>query len=96
MISADDVKKLAGLARLALTSEEIETLRGEIGAIVEYIDVIQQVQLPEVPASTPYLEEENVLRDDVNPHEAGIYTDDIVKQFPHREGNYLKVRKILP
>jgi aspartyl-tRNA(Asn)/glutamyl-tRNA(Gln) amidotransferase subunit C len=95
MISADDVKKLAGLARLALSEEEVAKLQGEISSIVEYIDVIQKVELPNVPDATPYLELENVMRDDANPHEPGIYTKDLVDQFPRKDGNFLKVKKIL-
>ena len=95
-VSADDVKKLAGLARLALTDEEVVKLQGEINAIVEYVSAIQKVELPETPDASPYLEIENVMREDANPHEAGLYTKDLVAQFPDKDGNFLKVKKILP
>ncbi len=95
MISADEVKKLADLGRLALTDEEVEKLRGEIDSIVAYIDTVQKVQLPEKPASSPYLDLENVMREDGEPHETGVYTEELLKQAPRRDGNYLKVKKIL-
>ncbi len=96
MISIDEVKKLARLSRLELSAEEMETLRIEIDSIIAYIDTIQKVELPANPESSPYLEEENVLREDGEPHETGAYTDDIVKQFSRSEDGYLKVKKILP
>lgn len=96
MISAEDVRKLAALSRLNLTNEEVETLRGEMDSIVAYIDTLQKVSLPEKPASSPYLEIENVMRPDANPHESGIFTEVLLAQAPRREGNYLKVKKILP
>ena len=37
----------------------------------------------------------NVMREDVNPHESGLYTEKILEQAPTREGNYIKVKKIL-
>lgn len=96
MISEDDVRKLAGLARLALTDEEVKKMQTEISSIIAYVDVIQKVELPATPDPSPYLELENVLREDVNPHESGIFTDALVEQFPKKDGNYLEVKKILP
>ncbi len=95
MISADEVRKLADLGRLSLTGEEVEKLRGEIESILSYIDTIQKVELPAHPESSPYLELENVMREDANPHETGIYTDAMLAQAPRRDRNYLKVKKIL-
>lgn len=94
-VSADDVKKLANLARLELTEPEIEKLRGEIDSILAYIDTIQKVPLPEGIAASPHLDLQNVMRADGEPHETGAHTKDIVDQFPNQEGGYLKVKKIL-
>jgi len=95
MISADDVRKLARLSRLALTDEEVEKLRGEMDSIVAYIDTIQKVTLPQTPAGSVYLDIENVMRDDANPHEPDAFTEALLSQAPRREGDYLKVKKIL-
>lgn len=96
MITSDEVKKLARLSRLELSAEEMEKLRVEIDSIIAYIDTIQKVELTQNPEASPYLEKENVLREDGEPHETGQYTDDIVKQFSRSEDGYLKVKKILP
>ena len=95
MVSSDDVKKLALLSRLALTEEEVAKLQGEINSIVAYIDTIQKVELPEVPEGTVYLDNVNVMREDANPHESGIHTDELLAQASRKEGKYLKVKKIL-
>lgn len=95
MISADDVKKLAGLGRLALTDEEIATLQGEITSILAYVDVIQKVPLPEGRTASAHLDIQNVMREDENPHESGKFTEELLSQAPRRQGNYLKVKKIL-
>ncbi|HEY4474023.1 MAG TPA: Asp-tRNA(Asn)/Glu-tRNA(Gln) amidotransferase subunit GatC [Candidatus Paceibacterota bacterium] len=96
MISADEVKKLAELSRLALSEEEVVRLQGEITAILDYVGTIQKVELTEVPAGSPYLEIENVMREDGNPHEPGAFSEDLLAQASRRDGNYLKVKKILP
>lgn len=95
MIGADDVKKLALLSRLALSSEEVAKLQGEINSIVAYIDTIQKVELPAVPEGTVYLDSENVMRNDGEPHETGMHTEELLKQASRRDGQYLKVKKIL-
>lgn len=96
MISADEVKKLADLSRLSLSRDEIEKLRGEVDSIIAYIDTVQKVDIPKDANPSVYLDIENVTREDSHPHEPGVYTEEILKQTPRREGNYLKVRKILP
>ena len=94
-VSSDDVKKLANLSRIALSDEEVEKLRGEIDSIVAYIDVVQKVPAPLGVAASPHLDLQNVMRDDGTPHEGGIHTEDMLSQAPAREGDYLKVKKIL-
>lgn len=94
-VTTDDVKKLAELSRLALTDEEVEKLRGEIESILAYIATIEKVPLPEGVAVSPHLDIVNVMRDDANPHEGGKHTRDLVDQFPDKDGDYLRVKKIL-
>lgn len=95
MIGADEVKKLALLSRLALSEEEVAKLQVEINSIVAYIDTIQKVELPDMPEGSVYLDSENVMRDDINPHETGIHTEELLSQASRRDGQYLKVKKIL-
>jgi len=95
MITADEVKKLADLARLTLTDDEAEQLQKDISGVIAYIDIIQQVSIPDEVQKTSYLELENVFREDGEPHATGQYTDEIVAQFPDKKDNYLKVKKIL-
>jgi aspartyl-tRNA(Asn)/glutamyl-tRNA(Gln) amidotransferase subunit C len=94
-VTKDEVKKLAELARIELTEEEVVKMQGEIEAILAYVATIQKVSLPDVPQSSPYLDIENVMREDGEPHAPGIYTDAIMAQAPKKQGNFIKVKKIL-
>ncbi|MEN9390470.1 MAG: hypothetical protein RLZZ283_570 [Candidatus Parcubacteria bacterium] len=94
-VSADEVKKLANLSRLALTDSEVEKLRTEIESILTYVDAVQKVELPPGISASPHLDLQNVMRADGEPHEGGIYSEDMLSQAPAREGNFLKVKKIL-
>lgn len=93
MVSKDDLVKLAQMARIELTEEELSEMEGDFGSIVDYVSQIQEVvgEIEEKEAG----ELRNVMREDGEPHETGLYTDDLVKQFPDKQGNYLKVKKII-
>lgn len=94
-ISKADVQKLAHLSRLELSDAEAEKMRGEIDAVIAYIDVLQKVDLPDVPEGTVYFDEVNVMREDANPHPADAYSEKLLAQAPRREGRFVKVKKIL-
>lgn len=94
-ISLEEVQKLAELSRIDLSTEEMETMRGEIDSILSYIDTIQKVELPDMPEGSVYFEETNVMREDTDPHEPGMYTQKLLEQAARKEGDFLKVKKIL-
>ena len=94
MASTDDVQKLAALARLTISDTELEKFSKEFDGILSYIAQINELQIPEgVAGAAPALR--NVFRADAQPHEPGTYTKTLTEQFPEREGNYLKVKKII-
>lgn len=89
----EDVKKLATLCRIDLTGEEAEKLRGDMESILKYVSEIKQVVAErEMSVASPH---RNIMRDDGEPHESGIYTADLISATPEREGEYVKVKAIL-
>lgn len=94
-VTKDEVKKLAELARIELTEQEVVKMQGEIESILSYVDTIQKVKLPETPEASVYLDIENVMREDGEPHAPGIFTEMILAQAPKTEGRYIQVKKIL-
>lgn len=99
MITLQDIEKLATLSRLSLTDAEKEKYRSEIDSILGYIDILKKVSagLPaQAGKPAPVMSRnKNILREDVNPHESGVYTDKLLKLAPKSEGQYVKVKKIL-
>lgn len=93
MITITEIEKLAELSRIELATHEKEALRGQFDAILGYVDQIKQVTNATVIPVVGDLR--NVMRPDTNPHESGIHTEAILANAPAREGNYLKVKKIL-
>jgi len=103
MIFKEEIKKLADLARIEIKEEEQEKLAGEMGDILNYVKIIQDFHSDENEEFTnPSLVVRggqggviNVLREDENPSESGLYTDDVLKEAPQKENGYIKVKKIL-
>ncbi len=93
MISKDDVKKLAALARIKLTSEEEEKFAKDMENILGFVNQIQKVTSTVDARGSEKLT--NVLRDDDHPHEPGIHTEAILAEAPKRKGDYIQVKKIL-
>ncbi len=49
MISEEEVRHVANLARLGLTNDEIERMSGQLGAILDSIEQIGELDLEDVP-----------------------------------------------
>lgn len=88
-----DIDKLASLARLEMTDSEKESLLGDFGAILEYIDQISSVSVSGTSdAQNTTL---NVVREDV-----AISADEntlglISENLPESIDGFLKVKQIL-
>ena len=96
MITKDEVLKLADLARIEVADDEIESIRQKMEGILEYVSEVQKLSDEGATDATPEAgPNRNVLREDENPHEGEKYTERIIKNAPEKEGNYIKVRKIL-
>ena len=94
MTDEPDIEKLLSLARLSVSENEKEKLRGEIASILSYISDIRRSAVGALTPTPARLH--NVLRDDGEPHESGHYTEALLRAFPNREEDYLKVKKIIP
>ena len=92
-ITADDVRKVAKLARLDLPEDTINTYTGQLERILDYVDHLQAVDTAGGPPTTRAVEVVNVTRDD-----AVVATDvreELLDQAPLREGDFFRVPKIL-
>ena len=87
-----DVRALAKLARLEVSDEEVAKLEKEIPAILAFVEQIQKVSTDMAPESPTH---RNIMRDDTNPHESGLYTDDLLKAAPVVRDNQIVVKQVL-
>ena len=64
-ITPDDVSKVATLARLTLTPDELATATGELAAMLDHFAEIDALDLDDVEPMTNPTHLVNVMRDDV-------------------------------
>jgi aspartyl-tRNA(Asn)/glutamyl-tRNA(Gln) amidotransferase subunit C len=93
MASAEEVKKLAALARIEVKEEELAKFTKEFDAILAYVGQLEKLELPKDLKTVPALR--NVFREDANPTPSGTWTKKLVEAFPEKEGDYLAVKQII-
>jgi aspartyl-tRNA(Asn)/glutamyl-tRNA(Gln) amidotransferase subunit C len=92
-INADDVRKVAKLARLELPEEKIATYTTQLERILDYVDHLQAVDTEGVPPTTRAVEVVNVTRADVVTPTS--VREELLNQAPQREGDFIRVPKIM-
>jgi len=93
----EEIKKLANLARIDMSEEEMKEIAKDFDSILAYVGQVQEVSakqdLAEKKSEDYFLH--NVMREDIVTNKGGEYTEKILKDAPDTEGGYLKVKKIL-
>jgi aspartyl-tRNA(Asn)/glutamyl-tRNA(Gln) amidotransferase subunit C len=92
-ISAEQVAHLASLARIDLSTEEIESLTKDLGQIVEAVAKVTEVAGPNVPATSHPMPLTNVFRPDVVL--PSLTVEQALSGAPDRLGDKFKVAPIL-
>ena len=88
-ISRDQVLHVARLARLDLSEEEVERLTDELGAILDAVSKVAELDLTDVPPTSHPLDFVNAWADD-EPHES-LALGDVFANAPAREGDLFRV-----
>ncbi|MBM4177591.1 Asp-tRNA(Asn)/Glu-tRNA(Gln) amidotransferase subunit GatC [Candidatus Gribaldobacteria bacterium] len=94
MLSKQDVQKIADLARLELTEDELAKMQQDLGEILSYIELLKEVDVDLIKPLIG-LNEINSLRNDDVFSSSTETRENIIRQFTQKQENYLKVKKIL-
>jgi len=92
-ISREEVLHIARLARLGLSQEDVARFQEQLSSILDYFQVLRQVDTEGVPPTTHTLLLQNVLR----PDEPGpsFPQGEILANAPLEEEGYFRVRAVL-
>ena len=88
-ITREEVLHVAKLARLELTDDEVERLTEQLGAILEAVSKVSELDLSDVPPTSHPLELVNACAPD-EPRPS-LSLDEVFANAPAREGDLFKV-----
>jgi aspartyl-tRNA(Asn)/glutamyl-tRNA(Gln) amidotransferase subunit C len=88
-----DVARIAHLARLALTPEELRQMTGQLEPILDYIEQLKEVDVSQVEATAHAFPLVNVMRpDEVQP---SLAHEDAMRNAPEKANGLFIVPKIV-
>lgn len=92
-LSHDDVRKVASLARLKLTNDEVDSLLNDLRTIIGYVEVLNEVDTTNVAPMVHAVELQNVFRPD-EPVES-LPRKAALANAPRTDGEYFLVPPII-
>ena len=95
MISKEEVKHIAKLARLGLTEKEIAKYQRELSSILDYVEKLKEVDVSRVEPTSHSIAMENVMRDDRASEKREAKSEKLLELAPETKNGYLKVKSIL-
>jgi aspartyl-tRNA(Asn)/glutamyl-tRNA(Gln) amidotransferase subunit C len=88
-----DVEHVARLARLALTDEEKERFRRQLGLILDHAEKVREVASEDVPPTSHPVPRSNVFRpDELRP---GLTHEEALSTAPEVEAGRFKVPRVV-
>ncbi|AXS42542.1 Asp-tRNA(Asn)/Glu-tRNA(Gln) amidotransferase subunit GatC [Breoghania sp. L-A4] len=92
-VDTQTVKRVAKLARIAVSDAEAETMKGELNAILGFVEQLDEADVSGVEPMTSAVETTMRLRADVVTD--GGKAADIVANAPASEDNFFVVPKVV-
>ncbi len=93
MISIDETKHIAGLARIGATEKDLDKFSNDLSTILDWMQRLEEVKLEGVEPTAHISGIKNVLREDkINEF---LDKKEITKLFPEEKDGYDKVKSIL-
>ena len=91
-LTTKEVEHVARLARLRLSPEELEKMRVQLSNILDYIDILKEVDVAGVPPTAQVTDLLNVLRaDEVRP---SLPREDVLMNAPDQQDGMFRVKAI--
>lgn len=92
-VDADQVRRIAHLARIAVAEEEVAHLQGELNAILAFVEQLSEVDVAGVEPMTSVTPMAMKMREDVVSD--GEIADDVVRNAPATENHFFLVPKVV-
>ncbi len=93
MLSAEDVRAIADLARLELSDEDVARYQRQLSAILDYFQKLEELDTSHIDPTSSVLPLTNVMR----PDRAGaaLSVEEAIANAPDSDGQQFRVRAVL-
>src|ERR1700722_5830321 len=88
-ITLEQVRHVALLARLRLSTDEETHLQADMSSMLGYVEKLNELDTTDVPPTAQVGEPGTPMRDDAVPNQAA--SDAMLANAPARQGNFFKV-----
>lgn len=92
-LDLETVERIAALARVGLSDEEMERMRDQLSAVLDHISMLQEVDTDDIPPTAQVIELQNIMRDDVV--EPSLTQEQVLLNAPRTEDGFIKVKAVL-
>ncbi len=91
-LDRETVDNVARLARLGLNDEEKERMRDELRPILDYFEMLEELDTDQIPPTAQVITVQNLMRpDQVRP---SLSNREALANAPMSEGPYFRVRSV--
>lgn len=94
MITKDDIKKVAHLARIQIGDDEVHHYFTELSTILEYVETLNELGFLNVEPTSHAVHAENVFRSDDEPCLNPVI-EKVIKAAPEVDDQFFLVPKVL-
>ena len=94
MITKEEIKKIASLAKINISDDELDNYSDQISKILEYMSTLNNVDTSKVDEfSNQLFNSDQSLREDEI--EKSLDRDEVLKLAPNSDGVYFKVPRVI-
>ena len=92
-LTTEEVRHIALLARVGMTDDEVEQMRGQLSDILEQFEALSQVDTGDLEPTGHSVDLLSVMREDVARPSFG--REETLANAPNREGDLVRVKAVL-
>ena len=92
-LNSEEVRHIARLARVGMTEDEVEMMRGQLSNILSHFDALRELDTDDVEPTGHSADVETVLRADTA--DESMRLEDALSNAPRRDGDFVRVRAVL-
>lgn len=92
-LSKEDVQKVAQLARLQLSEEEVGRYQEQLSSVLAYVEQLNELELDDVPPSAHAVARQNVFRPDES--RPSLSLEEVLFNAPAHEDDQFLIQAVL-